>query len=280
MPELPEVETVCRGLEPVLKGHVITHADVRRKDLRKPFPRGLAAHLKGCTVQGLSRRAKYILIHLDNSYVLVIHLGMSGRIVFQDQSYIPATHDHFILRTDAGMQIVLNDPRRFGVVDLIAEENVAAHTLFKHLGPEPLASSFTGSFLHEALSGRKTAVKVALMDQRLVVGVGNIYASEALYRAGINPERAAGTIDKGEAVSLVKAIKEVLREAIKAGGSTLKDHRQANGELGYFQHSFAVYDREGDVCPVGRLKKTARGHTIRRIIQGGRSTFYCPACQK
>ena len=275
MPELPEVETVCRGLEPVLVGQVIMQADVRRKDLRKPFPKGLKSHLEGAKVTHITRRAKYILIHLDNGYVLVIHLGMSGRVVFQPGDYKPQTHDHFILHMKNGQQVVLNDPRRFGIVDLVSEEALESHQLFAHLGPEPLSNGFSGPVLAAALKGRKTAIKQALMDQRIVVGVGNIYASEALFMARISPLKQAGLVKADQAEALVAAIKKVLQKAIKAGGSTLRDHRQANGELGYFQHSFSVYDCEGQVCG------TCGGNRlIKRIVQGGRSTFYCSGCQK
>ncbi len=275
MPELPEVETVCRGLEPVLVGHVIARVDLHRKDLRKPFPKALKKIVEGAQVTHITRRAKYILIHLNNGYVLVIHLGMSGRIVFHPRDYKPQTHDHFILHMKNGQQIVLNDPRRFGVVDLVAEDNLESHALFSHLGPEPLANRFSGPVLAAALKGRKTAIKQAIMDQRIVVGVGNIYACEALFMAGISPLKQAGLVKADQAEVLVAAIKKVLQKAIKAGGSTLRDHRQANGELGYFQHSFSVYDCEGQVC--GTCGGT---RLIKRIVQGGRSTFYCPGCQK
>ncbi len=274
MPELPEVETVCRGLEPVVVGHVIARVDLHRKDLRKPFPKNLKKVVEGAKVTHITRRAKYILMHLDNGYVLVVHLGMSGRIVFHPRAYKPQTHDHFIMHMKDGQQIVLNDPRRFGVVDLVKAAEMEAHALFAHLGPEPLSNAFSGPVLAEALKGRKTAIKLAIMDQRLVVGVGNIYACEALFMAGINPTKPAGRLKGDKAEALVSAIRKVLQKAIKAGGSTLRDHRQANGELGYFQHSFSVYDREGQVCGVCKT-----GH-IRRMVQGGRSTFFCPVCQK
>lgn len=275
MPELPEVETVCRGLEPVLVGHVITRVDLHRKDLRKPFPKGLKSHLEGAKVTHITRRAKYIQAYLDNGYVLVIHLGMSGRIVFHPRDYKPQTHDHFILHMKNGQQIVLNDPRRFGVVDLVKEDEMETHALFAHLGPEPLSNGFSGPVLASALAGRKTAIKQALMDQRIVVGVGNIYACEALFMAGISPLKEAGLVNPDQTEALVAAIKKVLQKAIRAGGSTLRDHRQANGELGYFQHSFSVYDREGQVC-----SRCGGNRLIKRIVQGGRSTFYCSGCQK
>lgn len=275
MPELPEVETVCRGLEPVLVGQVIMKADVRRKDLRKPFPKGLKTRIESAQVTHITRRAKYIQAHLDNGYVLVIHLGMSGRIVFHPDDYKPQAHDHFILHMNGGQQIVLNDPRRFGIVDLVLADDLESHVLFSHLGPEPLSNGFSGPVLAMALKAKKAAIKQVIMDQRVVVGVGNIYASEALFMAGIHPELPAGRVDGDRAEALVSAIKTVLKKAIKAGGSTLRDHRQANGELGYFQHSFSVYDREGQPCG------TCRGSSkIQRIVQGGRATYFCPKCQK
>ena len=275
MPELPEVETVCRGLEPVLVGQVITRVDMHRKDLRKPFPRGLKTRVESAQVTHIDRRAKYILVHLNNGYALAMHLGMSGRIVFQPRDYKPQTHDHFILHLQNGQQIVFNDPRRFGIVDLVALDDLETHVLFSHLGPEPLSNNFSGPVLQAALKGRTAAIKQAIMDQTIVVGVGNIYASEALFRGGIHPEKAAGLLTGDQAEALVSAIKKVLREAIKAGGSTLRDHRQANGELGYFQHRFSVYDREGQPCAVCVGRKP-----IQRIVQGGRSSFFCPHCQK
>ncbi|QQG36688.1 MAG: bifunctional DNA-formamidopyrimidine glycosylase/DNA-(apurinic or apyrimidinic site) lyase [Micavibrio aeruginosavorus] len=278
MPELPEVETVCRGLKPALVGQEIVKADVRRKDLRRPFPRGLKACLESSRIAGVGRRAKYILVHLDNGFVLVIHLGMSGRIVFQPHSYKPQPHDHFILHLSGGQQVVLNDPRRFGLVDLVPAAELDSHQLFAHLGPEPLSDCFSGPVLAAALQGRKTAIKLAIMDQHIVVGVGNIYASEALFMAGIDPAMPAGEVETKKVEALAAAIKKVLQQAIRAGGSTLRDHRQTNGERGYFQHHFMVYDQEGAPCPRCRRagRKKAR---IARIIQGGRSSFYCPRCQ-
>lgn len=256
-------------------GQVIIKADVRRKDLRRPFPKGLKTRIESAQITHISRRAKYIQIHLDNGYVLVIHLGMSGRIVFHPHDYKPQTHDHFIIHTRGGQQIVLNDPRRFGIVDLVPVTEQETHVLFAHLGPEPLSNGFSGPVLAAAVKGKKAAIKQVIMDQTVVVGVGNIYASEALFMAGINPAKPAGKLSADQAEALVAAIKKVLQKAIKAGGSTLRDHRQANGELGYFQHSFSVYDREGQVCVTCAAKQP-----IKRITQGGRSTFYCPACQK
>ena len=275
MPELPEVETVCRGLAPVLVGQQIVRAEVRREGLRKPFPGGWGAGVGGAGVLHIARRAKYILIHLDNGFVLVIHLGMSGRVLFYPRDYRPQTHDHFILHMQDGQQVVLNDPRRFGVVDLVPVEALETHALFAHLGPEPLGNDFSAPRLEAALKNRKTAIKQAIMDQGVVVGVGNIYASEALFLAGISPKRAANTV-RGERIEkLVAAIRSVLKKAIKAGGSTLRDHRQANGELGYFQHSFSVYDRAGQACR-GCDCDIARTGGIKSIVQGGRASCNCP----
>ena len=278
MPELPEVETVCRGLSPVMTGVVIDRAIVRRKDLRKPFPKDLAANLAGARVTAIRRRAKYILIHLATGNVLVIHLGMSGRIGVYPRAYKPQNHDHFIIVLRDGQRIVLNDPRRFGIVDLVAGDDLGTHPLFSHLGPEPLGNQFSAPALAAALSGKKTAIKTAIMDQRIVVGVGNIYASESLFLAGIDPETPAGRIRGDRIDRLVRAIRTVLDKAIKAGGSTLRDHRRVDGELGYFQHHFGVYDREGMACP-GCTCDISKTKGIRKIVQGGRATFYCPRQQ-
>lgn len=278
MPELPEVETVCRGLEPVLLHRRIVRVDVRRKDLRRPFPRGLKGRVESARVTWIARRAKYILIHLDNDFVLVIHLGMSGRIVFQGDGYKPQTHDHFILHLEDGRQVVLNDPRRFGVVDLVRGDGLDAHPLFAHLGPEPLGNGFSGPVLAAALKNRKAAIKQVIMDQSVVVGVGNIYASEALFQSGIDPARPAARIQGKRAEALVAAIRDVLNRAIAAGGSTLRDHRQVSGELGYFQHDFTVYGREGQACR-GCDCDIAKTGGIRKIVQGGRASFYCPRKQ-
>ena len=279
MPELPEVETVCRGLDPVMTGQVIAHVETRREGLRKPFPAALKKTVEGAKVLRLSRRAKYILIHLDNGKVLVIHLGMSGRIQIEDGDYRPKTHDHLILRLGNQRVIVLNDPRRFGIVLLLGEDSLAEAPAFRHLGPEPLSNDFNGPYLAERLRGKAVAVKTALMDQRLVVGVGNIYASEALFLAGISPKRRAGSLSPARAEKLVRAIRTVLEKAIRAGGSTLRDHRQADGSLGYFQHHFAVYDRAGQACP-GCDCDILKTKGIQRIVQGGRSSFYCPRKQR
>lgn len=279
MPELPEVETVCRGLEPALVGQVITGIDTHRSGLRVPFPKNLSKNVAGSKVLRITRRAKYILVHLDNGKILVMHLGMSGRMMIESEGYKTAKHDHMVIHLKRGNMIVFNDPRRFGVVDLIAEEALESHKLFAHLGPEPLSNEFSGPVLAAKLEGRKTAIKVAIMDQQVVVGVGNIYASEALFLSGISPEKLAGQVRGQKADELVQAIRKVLQKAIKAGGSTLKDHRQANGELGYFQHHFTVYDREGQACP-GCTCDIAKTGGIQKITQGGRSSFYCPRKQK
>ncbi len=278
MPELPEVETVCRGLEPVLKGNMVMRVDQHRGDLRKPFPKNLETVLTGATVTGVSRRAKYILIALDNDFVLILHLGMSGRVLIKDRNYLPQKHDHVVLHMKDGTQIVLNDARRFGMLDLVRSDVLEQHAFFSHLGPEPLSNRFSGPILAAALKGKKTSIKIAIMDQRVVVGVGNIYASEALFLAGIDPQTSVGRVQGEKAEKLAAAIKTVLKKAIQAGGSTLRDHRQANGESGYFQHHFAVYGREGQACPgcecdIGKTKG------IRKIVQGGRSSYYCPRKQ-
>lgn len=279
MPELPEVETVCRGLDPVMTGRVIVRIDVRRAGLRKPFPPRLKEDAERVRILRLSRRAKYILIHLANGFVLVIHLGMSGRVQIEPESYTPKTHDHLILHLDNGRVIALNDPRRFGNVLLLRETELGTAPEFRLLGPEPLSNDFNGPYLADRLRGKAVAIKTALMDQRIVVGVGNIYASEALFLAGISPKRRAGTVTGERAEKLAAAIRAVLEKAIRAGGSTLRDHRQANGALGYFQHHFTVYDRAGRACP-GCDCDILKTKGIQRIVQGGRSSFYCPRKQK
>ncbi len=279
MPELPEVETVCRGLDPVMTGQVITGIDTHRTGLRVPFPKALSKSVAGARVLRITRRAKYILAHLDNGFVLVMHLGMSGRMMVEEAGYKPVKHDHMVIHLKDKRMVVFNDARRFGVVDLVEEEALESHTLFRHLGPEPLANAFSGPALAAKLKGKKTSIKVAIMDQRVVVGVGNIYASEALFLAGISPKRLAGQVQGERAEAFVQAIRKVLQKAIKAGGSSLRDYRQADGELGYFQHQFTVYDREGQACP-GCTCDIAKTKGILRITQGGRSSFYCPRKQK
>lgn len=279
MPELPEVETVCRGLAKALPGHAIDAVTLNRDDMRLPFPPELKkiAHHK---ILGIDRRAKYILIRLSSGQTLILHLGMSGRLLIhdKDKKYVPDKHDHLILHLDNGMSIILNDPRRFGLAALSETEDLTQHKLFSHLGPEPLEKAFSPAYLAEKMKGKKVAVKLAIMDQRVVVGVGNIYASEALFMAGIDPRRAAGTIKPGEIKKLVAAIKAVLKKAIAAGGSSLRDYVQTDGELGYFQHHFSVYDREGQKCK-GCTCNVQKTKGVHRITQGARSTFYCPVKQ-
>ncbi len=281
LPELPEVETVRRGLLPHLEGARIARAEVRRPDLRWPMPPDLVQVMTGATVTALRRRSKYLLADLDRGGTVLWHLGMSGRMLvegaglagFHRDPGIIARHDHVVLTTDAGTTITFNDARRFGMVDLIRDG--AAHPLLDHLGPEPFDPVFTPEYLAARLAGRRLPIKQALLDQRIVAGLGNIYVSESLWRAGIDPRRASGRIGAARLAALVGHIRDVLSDAIAAGGSSLRDHRQASGELGYFQHSFRTYDREGQPC----LRDGCDG-TIRRIVQSGRSSFYCPACQR
>ena len=279
MPELPEVETVCRGLAKVLPGHSLKSVTLNRAGMRVPFPPELG-RLANCKVTAIDRRAKYILMRLGNGKTLILHLGMSGRMLIhgKGEKYSPDKHDHLILLMENGTRIVLNDPRRFGLAALVETKDLARHKLFSHLGPEPLEKIFTPAYLLEKMKSKKIAIKLAIMDQQVVVGVGNIYASESLFSSGIDPRRAANTITPTEAKKLVTAIKDVLKKAIKAGGSSLRDYVQTDGELGYFQHQFAVYDREGKKCRgcTCNIKKTGG---VQRITQGARSTFYCPAKQ-
>jgi formamidopyrimidine-DNA glycosylase len=268
MPELPEVETTVRGLERVLQGRRIARVEARRADLRRSFPKDLGQRLTGARVTGLGRRAKYGLIHTDRDDTMVFHLGMSGswRI---DHARLEK-HDHLLLETDDGTRLSLNDPRRFGSVDLVPTEELAEWPPFKALGPEPL--DLDARDLKKRLAGRSASIKLLLLDQRIAAGLGNIYVCEALFRAGIHPSRAGGSISLDRLRRLVVAIREVLDEAVAAGGSTLRDFAAPDGELGYFPKSFAVYDREGQPCSCGGA--------VKRIVQGGRSTFYCPKCQR
>jgi formamidopyrimidine-DNA glycosylase len=275
MPELPEVETVMRGLTPALVGRRLSHITLRRKDLRFPLPASLPRQLKNTRITGLERRAKYILVHFENGKTLLLHLGMSGRMVIHEKKTAPEKHDHVIFVTDKDTHIHFHDPRRFGMMDVAATARIHQHKLLKHLGAEPLDAAFTGALLHAQLQRRKSAVKLAIMDQHLVVGVGNIYASEALYAARISPLRKASTLSVAECAKLAAAIKKTLKRAIAKGGSTLRDYAQADGELGYFQHEFRVYGREGKAC-----KGCGRRACITRIVQGGRATFYCAQIQK
>jgi formamidopyrimidine-DNA glycosylase len=280
MPELPEVETVRRGLAPVLEGRTLLRVCVRRRDLRFPVPRRLAAELTGAVVRSLERRAKYILIRFVGGRVAILHLGMSGRIRISHGAPPPLeTHDHIVLETDGGVTIVFNDPRRFGSLLLSSDNAVADHKLLAGLGPEPLDPTFDGPALAVRLRGRNTPIKAALLDQRTVAGLGNIYVCESLFRAGISPKRRAGTVQGDRAVRLAAAIKAVLNDAIAAGGSTLRDHRRPDGELGYFQHHFAVYGRPGAACP-GCSCDIGRTGGIGHIVQTGRSTFYCARRQR
>lgn len=276
MPELPEVETVVRGLRPKLEGRVLARVEQRCPALRFPLPDGFARRLEGRRVARIDRRAKYILVHLEGAEVLLCHLGMSGRMVLTAANGRPfEKHDHVIFTTDAGDQLRFNDARRFGVMDLVAEPALYEHRLLRDLGPEPLGNAFNGPALAAALKGKRTPIKAALLDQRVVAGLGNIYVSEALYAAGLSPRRLAYTVQGGRAERLVAGIRDVLNRAIAAGGSSLRDYVQADGELGYFQHQWAVYDRAGEPCP-----DCDCGGGIRRLVQSNRSTFYCPKRQR
>jgi formamidopyrimidine-DNA glycosylase len=293
MPELPEVETVRRGLEPAMEGARFDKVEARRGDLRWPLPKDFVARLEGATVTGLGRRAKYLLADLSSGDVLLMHLGMSGsfRVSREEGEATPGgyyherskatAHDHIVFHMSSGARIAFNDPRRFGSMKLVRRAQLDEEPLLRALGPEPLGNEFDAAMLAQACRGKKTSLKAALSDQRVVAGLGNIYVCEALHRALLSPKRRASTIAtrSGEpnerAERLVAGIKVVLQEAIKAGGSSLRDHKQTNGELGLFQHNFRVYDREGTACPTPNCTGT-----IRRIVQTGRSTFFCPVCQK
>ena len=270
MPELPEVETTVRGLVPVLEGRRIVSAEARRADLRRAFPPDLRQRLTGAGVTGLGRRAKYGLIHTDRDDTLIFHLGMSGKWRVDPEEL--GAHDHFVLETDEGRRVALNDPRRFGSLDLVLTEELERHEPFLAMGPEPLDEDFSALRLAEALKGRSASIKAMLLDQRIVAGLGNIYVCEALHMAGIAPSRAAGRVSKRRLAVLVEAVKAVLASAIEAGGSSLRDYASPDGELGYFSKQWRVYGREGKACGCGA--------SIRRRIDGGRSTFHCPACQR
>lgn len=297
MPELPEVETVRRGLEPALLGRRILRAEARRPDLRWPLPERFAERLAGRRVEALRRRSKYLLAELDDGMTWLTHLGMSGRftIIAGAAAVRPGAfalaapsaalqesgpqeeagpHDHVIVETDAA-RLVYTDARRFGAMDLWPSADIDAHPLLARLGPEPLGNAFHAQALAAALAGRSTSIKAALLDQRRVAGLGNIYVCEALWRARIDPRRHAGGLSRRSVDALVAAIRTVLEEAIEAGGSSLRDYRQASGDLGYFQHSFRVYDREGERCP----REGCRG-VVRRLVQNGRSSFFCGTCQR
>jgi len=276
MPELPEVETVRRGLEAKLAGRLFTRVQQRRADLRFPLPADFAARMRGRRVVGIRRRAKFLLFELDGGEVLICHLGMSGRMFLSPApAPPPGRHDHLIFETDNGWVLTFNDQRRFGLMDLVPAARLDQHRLLAHLGPEPLGNSFNGVALSARLKPKRTPIKAALLDQRVLAGLGNIYVSEALWRARISPRRSAHTVAGRRAERLAPAIRDVLTEAIAAGGSSLRDYVQADGELGYFQHSFAVYGRADAAC-----RRAGCGGTIRRLVQSARTSYYCPACQR
>jgi formamidopyrimidine-DNA glycosylase len=292
VPELPEVETVRRGLQPVMEGARIVKVEARRPDLRRPLPANFAKRIEGTTVTGIGRRAKYLTADLSSGDVLLMHLGMSGsfRVSHHDKDGTPGAyhhprsaafaHDHIVFHMSSGATVTFNDPRRFGLMLLVPRAELATHPLMREVGPEPLGNAFDASLLATACAGKKASLKAALLDQTVVAGLGNIYVCEALHRAGLSPRRRASTIAtrgaaNARAIALVEAIKAVLIAAIKAGGSSLRDHRQTDGELGYFQHHFRAYDRDGEACVTPGCKGA-----IKRIVQNGRSTFFCPVCQK
>lgn len=270
MPELPEVETKVRGLVPVLEGECIKSAETRRADLRWPFPPDLRQRLTGARITGLGRRAKYGLMETDRGDTLIFHLGMSGKWRVDPAEL--GTHDHFIIDTEGGRRVALNDPRRFGSVDLVRTDEIAAYKPFMSMGPEPLGEAFTAEYLKAALKGRSASIKLLLLDQRIVAGLGNIYVCEALHLARISPMTAGGRLSRPRLAILVEAIRKVLLAAIDAGGSSLRDYARPDGELGYFSKEWRVYGGEGQACHCGG--------TIRRRVDGGRSTFYCPSCQR
>ena len=283
MPELPEVETVRRGLVPAMENAVISKADVNRPDLRWPFPERMAERLTGARVKSLRRRSKYILADLSTDETLLIHLGMSGRMLisgdplgqFVHEHPAPEKHDHVVFHMENGARVTFNDPRRFGAMDLLDTATASDHPLLVSIGPEPLGNDFNEDYLVKKLEGRKTPIKSALLDQKIVAGLGNIYVCEALYRAKISPKRHVNKISQERISSLVPIIRDVLTDAIAAGGSSLKEFRQADGELGYFQHSFDTYGRENEPC----RGEDCDGEIV-RITQSGRSSFYCPQCQR
>ena len=293
MPELPEVETVRRGLAPVMEGARFVKVEANRPDLRRPFPKDFVKRLTGKTVTGLGRRAKYLLADLSSGDVLMMHLGMSGsfRVAKDGRAKTPGkfhhprsearAHDHVVFHMSSGAQVIFNDPRRFGLMLLVSRAKLAEHPLMREVGPEPLGNAFDAAMLARACVGKKTSLKAALSDQKVVAGLGNIYVCEALHRARLSPKRRAATLatrsgaPTEHAERLVEAIKAVLNDAIAAGGSSLRDHRRTDGELGEFQHNFRVYDREGQRC----VTPGCPGK-VKRIVQGARSTFFCPTCQK
>ncbi|MEQ8822882.1 MAG: bifunctional DNA-formamidopyrimidine glycosylase/DNA-(apurinic or apyrimidinic site) lyase [Filomicrobium sp.] len=289
MPELPEVETVRRGLEPVLSGKRIDRLEQRRPDLRFPFPKRFAKRVAGCRIEQLARRAKYLIARFDSGEALIMHLGMSGRYLIEkpgeEAKPVPVAthrpqHDHVVFHTEDGATVTYNDPRRFGFMVMCAGDDLDQHPLLRDLGPEPLGNAMNAAHLAKRAAGRKNDLKAFLMDQRNVAGLGNIYVCEALFRAGLSPKRVASCLARRSGTPTVRAerlapaIRATIADAIAAGGSSLRDYRQADGALGYFQHSFSVYGREGQAC----IKPTCNG-TVKRIVQSGRSTFYCPSCQ-
>ena len=293
MPELPEVETVRRGLEPAMAGQRLILVEQRRKDLRFPFPARFKERLEGQRVTGLSRRAKYLVLHLSSEEALIMHLGMSGRFTvemgdktskpgeFHHETKGTSPHDHVVFHMENGARITYNDPRRFGFMDLVPSASLSESKHFKAMGIEPLGNELDGKLIQTLFTDKKAPLKAALLDQRLIAGLGNIYVCEALHRSGLSPKRLAGTLSgkrgmmKGKAELLATTIRDVLTEAVQAGGSSLRDYAQTDGSLGYFQHRFRVYDREGEKCPM-----VSCSGAIERIVQSGRSTFYCRTCQK
>lgn len=274
MPELPEVETVKRGLEKQIIGKIIGKVLTSDKRLRFEYPKGLEKSLLGQKIYALKRRSKYILIELTNDKILIMHLGMSGKILFKDKSYKKLDkHDHFILKFTDDDQIIFNDPRRFGLVDIVESKKLDSHKLFKDLGIEPLTAEFNGKHLKDIFRNKEQPIKLAIMDSHNLVGVGNIYASEALFRTKLNPKISAGKIKLEKLDELTENIKIVLKEAIKSGGSTLRDYVRSDGDVGYFQHSFKVYGRENQPCFTCKTP-------LKKITQQGRSTYFCPNCQK
>ncbi len=279
MPELPEVETVRRGIAPVLEGAKFTKVVAHRENLRLPIPANLSSALTGKKILSVGRRSKYILLHMQDAPVVILHLGMSGKVTLYnlDEGPVPelGKHDHLVFETDGAMRMVYNDPRRFGLITFASADKLDDHPMLANMGPEPLSNSFHSEYLVEKLAKRKSPIKNTLLDQKIIAGLGNIYVCEALFRAQINPERHGCALSGKELERLVPIINDVIREAIEAGGSTLKDYARVDGELGYFQHSFQVYGREDQAC----LNQDC-SDTIVRIAQSGRSTFYCKSCQK
>lgn len=281
MPELPEVETVRRGLAPAMEGKRILRVETRRKDLRFPFPANFNQRIEGAKLSHMGRRAKYLVAELSNGEALIMHLGMTGRFTvhgkgpgkFHHEAGADEKHDHVVFEMQGGARVVFNDARRFGFMDLWPTESLETYAPFAGMGPEPISNAFSGAYLQEAFAGKKTPVKSALLDQNVVAGLGNIYVCEALFRSGISPKKLAGAIRRDKLELLAVEVRKVIEEAILAGGSTISDFKTADGELGYFQHTFRIYDREGEPCHVCT-------RPVKRMVQSGRSTFYCAQCQK